>query len=316
MGRGSGPGRYPSPLRYPGGKGKLANFLKALFLDNDLVGSEYVEVYAGGASVALTLLFEEYASHVHINDISPSIHAFWNCVLTDHEALCRRIESTGVTTDEWQRQRAIQLSPTSNELDLGFSTFFLNRTSRSGILGGGLIGGRDQAGPWKLDARYNKEELIRRIKKIARFANRITLTCKDAADYIRTVVPLLPESFVYLDPPYFEKGQRLYENYYLSADHAEIASLVQGMEVAGWMVSYDAMPEVIALYDCFQRVSYTLNYSAAERYAGAEVMFFSPGLSVPLDSLPTALGPDDIAARRIQARDERVALGGNAVGPT
>ena len=181
---GFSPRRFPSPLRYPGGKGKVANFMKLLFTENDFVGWDYVEPYAGGASVALALLFEDYAAHVHINDINRSVYAFWRVVLDQPDELCARILDTRVSTAEWRRQRKVQMAVDPAPLDLAFSTFFLNRTNRSGIITGGIIGGQGQDGTWKLDARYNKSDLVRRIQKVARFRGRITLTQLDAFEFL------------------------------------------------------------------------------------------------------------------------------------
>lgn len=280
--------QFPSPLRYPGGKGKIANYFKLLFLRNDLLGSEYVEVYAGGASIALSLLYEEYASHVHINDLDRNVHAFWWAVLNNADELCRRVSRSQPSRAEWKRQKAVQLADKPDPTDLAFSTFFLNRTSRSGILTGGMIGGKNQTGPWKLGARYNKVNLIHRIEKAARYASRITLTRMDGARYIEKRLPTIDSPFVYLDPPYFIKGQGLYQNFYEAKDHEKIASLVKKLE-SEWVVSYDAAPEIMRLYREFSTRRYSLSYSAQERYRGREVMFFAPGLSIPRVSSPACL---------------------------
>jgi DNA adenine methylase len=276
---------YPSPLRYPGGKGKLANYVKLIFLSNGFVGREYVEPYAGGAGIALTLLFEEYASHIHINDLNPSLSAFWRAVLDAPEELCSRIEHISVTTAEWERQRAIQEDPEANQIDLAFSTLFLNRTSRSGIIGGGIIGGKRQTGKWKIDARFGRQDLIRRIRKIARHRSRITVTCLDAAEYLTSVLPTIDRPFVYLDPPYYVKGGDLYQHSYKPEDHATISSLVHQLDIP-WIVSYDAVPQIDELYSDAPRIAYGLSYSAQERYRGKEVMFFDSNLVLPdVDSL-------------------------------
>jgi DNA adenine methylase len=292
--------RYVSPLRYPGGKGKIANYVKLLFLDNGLVGSEYVEVYAGGASVALSLLFEEYASRVHINDLNRSVATFWKVVLENPDELCRRIRSATVSTTQWRRQQAVQLASDPDEADLAFSTFFLNRTARSGIISGGIIGGKDQAGPWKLDARYNRNELARRIERISRFSARIVLTQMDAADYLRTELPSIESPFVYLDPPYFLKGEGLYENFYEYEDHVEVANLVRSIEGGRWLVSYDNRAEVVGLYKDCRRRTYTLAYSAADRYRGSEVMFFSPDLKIPRAQSPAGVPAKTVMSSRLR----------------
>lgn len=271
---------FPSPLRHPGGKRKVVNFMKLLFLENGLAGSNYVEPYAGGASVALALLYDDYVNDIHINDIDDNVFAFWRAVLTDSDSLCARIDDVRVTMEEWYRQRAVQADPTATPLDRAFSTFFLNRTNRSGIITGGVIGGQDQTGKWKLDARFNRDHLIKRIQKVARFRSRITLTRLDAADLLLNWPETNQTCFVYLDPPYYVKGEGLYTNFYQHAHHEVIADLVRRLSCP-WVVSYDGVPEILGLYAEYMTLPYTLSYSAADRYRGNEVMFFSSGLRLP-----------------------------------
>ncbi len=292
--------RFPSPLRYPGGKGKVANFMKLLFLENSLLGGEYVEPYAGGASVALTLIIEGYADHIHINDLDPAVHAFWNAVLNHPDELCRRIRNTKVSVYQWHRQRAVQAAASPDELDLAFSTFFMNRTNRSGIITGGIIGGVGQDGPWKLDARYNRDDLIRRIEKIARFRTRISLTNLDAVEFLQPwCKPEAPPGLVYLDPPYYVKGGDLYRNFYGPDDHAAVAATTKALAIP-WLVSYDADPAILKLYRGSRSLRYSLSYSAGTRGRGSEVMFFAPGLRVPrVESparIPAAFVDDRLAA--------------------
>jgi DNA adenine methylase len=289
--------RFPSPLRYPGGKGSVTNFMKLVFLENDLLGAEYVEPYAGGASVALSLLLESYADHIHINDIDPAVFAFWDAVLTDTDRLCARISDTDVNVEEWDRQRSVQAASDPDRLDLAFSTFFMNRTNRSGIITGGIIGGRNQDGPWKLDARYNRSDLIRRIQKIARFGSRISLSNKDALDFMRPWFSAdVPKSFVYLDPPYYAKGTELYRNFYEPEDHVAVATATRRLR-ALWIVSYDADPNVLSLYRARRSLRYSLNYSAGTRGRGLEVMFFAPHLTLPEVSSPARIATAEVNAR-------------------
>ena len=276
--------RYASPLRYPGGKAKLANFVAGLLERNSLTGGHYVEPYAGGASVALALVLRGLVSRAHINDIDPAVHAFWHSVLKEPEALCRLIVDTEVTAAVWRRQKQIQRAPKEcSRLELGFSTFFLNRTNRSGIIASaGMIGGASQAGTWKLDARYNKSELVSRVERIAGIASRIRLHQSDAAKLLQRLIPKLPEkSFMYLDPPYYVKGtSRLYANFYKHADHVQIADLVRSARTP-WLVSYDDQVQIRTMYDGFRRRRLQLSYTARDRYEGAEVLVFSNLLRVP-----------------------------------
>jgi DNA adenine methylase len=275
-------GRY-SPLRYPGGKGKLARFVADVVRDNDLSDGLYVEPYAGGAAVAWELLLTGLVRRVAVNDLSRPIYCFWHCVLERTDELTRLITDTPVTTDVRAKQKAILgAEATADELELGFATFFLNRTNRSGILNGGMIGGRAQTGEWLLDARYNKTELIARIERIARARRRISLTSLDAVAFLKKAAPTWgPKTLVYLDPPYFEKGRDLYYDFYEESDHAGVASAVRALNAVPWIVSYDDAPPIHGLYDAASWLQYTIGYSARGRVRGREAMFVSAGLKVP-----------------------------------
>jgi DNA adenine methylase len=281
--------RHLSPLRYPGGKGRLSPFVRRIFEDNDLVDGHYVEPYAGGAAVALSLLMLEYASHIHINDISKPVYLFWKVVLSDTDALCKRIRDRRVTVEEWKRQRNVLRNfREHSRASVAFSMFFLNRTNRSGIVhGGGMIGGYKQTGEWKLDARYNKHELIRRIEAIAAYSNRIHISNKDAETFLKNTMPTLPDkTLIFLDPPYFKQGHSLYENHYKDADHIRLAEVFKKKLRRSWVISYDNHPQIRRAYLGCPKLIYSLPYSAARRYEGSEVMFFSPNLTIPLVKNP------------------------------
>lgn len=282
--------RHYSPLRYPGGKARLSQTLKDLIRQNRLFDCQYVEPFAGGAGAALSLLFGEFVSHIHINDVDASIHAFWSAVLTDTERLCRLVRDTRPTLDEWQRQRSIQTRRDEvDSLSLAFSTFFLNRTNRSGIIAtGGVIGGLEQNGTYKLDARLNRPDLVRRVEQIASYRNRISLYRLDAIEMLDKIVKPLPvNTLVYLDPPYYVKGSRLYANYYNDDDHERLSLEVKGLK-QHWLVSYDNVPAIRKLYTGYRRVVYGLRYSACSREMGAEIMFFSKSLRVSNLSFPAS----------------------------
>lgn len=273
-----------TPLRYPGGKAKLAPFLKQLLKSNGLLDAEYVEPYAGGAGVALELLMSEYVSHVHINDFSRPVYAFWRSVLTYTDRLCQMIRDTPLTVAAWDAQKRVINAPSAHDLlTLGFATFYLNRTNRSGILNAGIIGGRAQAGAWKIDARYNAADLIRRIEAIAERHRDITLTCMDALKFLQAGAATWPaKTLVYLDPPYYLKGPDLYLNSYKHENHVDISQCVRkSLRRPRWIVSYDNAPEIRAMYAGERHVLYDIGYSARNVRQGREVMFFSKGLEVP-----------------------------------
>lgn len=274
--------KFVSPLRYPGGKLKVVDYIKRLFEVNDLMDGTYIEPYAGGASVALTLLFSEYASRIKINDIDRSIYAFWHSVLEETEGLCRMIQDTPVTMEQWERQREVQARKQEAELlELGFSTFFLNRANRSGILSGGVIGGKNQDGKWKIDARYNKADLIERIESVAEYKDRIELTSVDAVELIKRYKCTPTEkTLCYLDPPYFVKGRDLYLNYYNYDDHRNIAQAIKKFK-GKWIISYDAVPFIKELYKDYRQEEYYLSYSAGNPAKGREIIVYSDGLIIP-----------------------------------
>ncbi|GAG14050.1 unnamed protein product, partial [marine sediment metagenome] len=205
----------------------------------------YVEPYAGGAAVALLLLYSEYVTHIHINDISKPLFAFWHSVLNATDELCALIHDTEVSIDEWHKQKLMQgQAEEVTLLELGFSTFFLNRTNRSGILKGGVIGGKKQTGSYKLTARYNKANLIQRIKRIARYKSRISLYNDDAEIFIKSITTRLPpKTLIYFDPPYYIKGKGLYEDFYEHKDHLSVSTIITSLKHK-WIVSYDNTQEI------------------------------------------------------------------------
>lgn len=195
-----------------------------------------------------------------------------------------------MTASEWQRQREIYRSRTRSTLKLGFSAFFLNRCNRSGILtNGGVIGGLDQSGKWKIGARYYHDELIGRIERIAALRERITICQLDAIGFLRANVlrrASRSRFFVYLDPPYYVKGSRLYLNYYEHRDHEKLALFLKRVRNVKWLLTYDDAPEIRALYRWRQCVTdFSLRYSAAQSRRGSEIIIASDGLHLPLPSI-------------------------------
>lgn len=285
--------KFYSPLRYPGGKNKLAKFVALLCKENKIDG-HYIEPYAGGASVALFLLVEGYVKQITINDYDRSIYAFWYCVLNDTNALCQRIQDAELTIDNWKRQREIQRNKeTASLLDLGFSTFFMNRTNRSGIIDGGVIGGVKQNGNYKIGCRFNKEELINRIKFIALHRKNIQLYNLDALKLIGQISRRTRSKNViyYFDPPYFLKGQSLYMNSYEPKDHKLVSERIKRIKNAKWIVSYDNVPQIQRLYksDDVNKKNYSFMHTAYAPRLGKEVLFFSKGLIVPAIAQPTKI---------------------------
>ena len=281
--------RLYSPLRYPGGKAPFAPYIAKVMETNGVWGGHYLEPYAGGAGVALELLFHGHASHIHINDADPAVYSFWISVTQHSGDLLNLLESTPITMDEWFKWRSILRDDCEASLiEKGFATLFMNRTNRSGILKAGVIGGKNQDGDYKLDARFKKDVIAARIREIAKRADDITVYCEDSLALLNRCSEFLPhKSLIYLDPPYYVKGKGLYRNFYEHDDHVAIAKAIQKKAFKWpWVVSYDNAEEICVMYQLSKSLSYGLNYTAQRRYVGNEVMFFSQNLVVPDEIIP------------------------------
>lgn len=279
-----------TPLRYPGGKQILTNVLAELLRLNRLDGGTYAEPYAGGAGAALALLFSERVDRIMINDADPCMFAFWKSVLDDTDSFVALLRKKRASIAEWRRQKAIYRDHQNHtSLEVGFATFFLNRCNRSGIIAsGGPIGGYDQSGPWKVDARYNPKNLEQRVLRIAEYGPRIALSNHDALKFLRSISKVAKKEnvFVYLDPPYYVKGRQLYLNYYEPKDHAALAQVLRADTTFDWVLTYDNAPEIRQLYAGLRQVDFDLSYSARERRTGSEILIVKPGLRLPKDWAP------------------------------
>lgn len=283
---------FYSPLRYPGGKNKLSAFIAKICIDNNING-HYVEPYAGGASVALFLLFEGFVERITINDKDRSIYAFWYSVLNHTNKLCTLIENTEINVEEWQKQKRIQKNKNkANLLELGFSTFFLNRTNRSGIINAGIMGGLKQNGNYLMDCRFNKPELIERIRKIASYKKHIRLYKKDAVKLIDKVQDEAIDNniILYFDPPYYLKASTLYLNHYKNDDHKLVSEKIKSIKNIKWIVSYDNVPEIKELYSNYLKKEYSLKHTAYTIREGKEILLFSSNIKQPDVKQWTPLG--------------------------
>lgn len=275
----------PSPLRYPGGKNRLASFIGLTIQKLNMQNCTYVEPFAGGAGVALSLLLEGTVDHIVINDYDKAIYSFWRAAKEDSRALIDRISDTPITIEEWHRQKEIYSTAKTYSLDLAFATLFLNRTNRSGILNAGPIGGYAQAGEWKLDVRFDKETLIAKISAIAEHKHQITVYNKDIISLLRNYSPYFGDNvFYYFDPPYYNKGQKLYKNFFTHEDHQRIRDVILQEITAPWIITYDDVDEIANIYHDFPIRKFDLTYSAANKGRASELMIFSDIQSCPTET--------------------------------
>lgn len=272
-----------SPLRYPGGKAVLSDFMIDVILGNNLEGCSYIEPFAGGAGAALTLLFQGMVKELYLNDADISIYAFWNSVLGETERFLKMMHETPVSINDWQKQKKILLEEREDLLKLGFASFFLNRCNRSGIIySAGPIGGYKQSDGWTIDVRFNKSALRKRIEKIACYKNMINISNQDAIDFLNIASPgLLEKAFIYLDPPYFMKGKKLYLNYYRENDHSKLSEYIRGWHNINWLMTYDDVKYIRTLYSRYRLFSYRLNYSLQEKREGDELLIIPPHIYFP-----------------------------------
>lgn len=277
-------GAFVSPLRYPGGKGRLGPWIATLMQSNRLKGGCYVEPYAGGAGAALFLLLQGYAGRIVINDVDPAIHAFWDTVVNDTEALVDRIFRCPPTIKARSIAKSVlEKVQDHNRADVAFATFLLNRTNRSGILNGGVIGGTAQNGPYKMDVRYKVENLVARIRAIGAMREKIKVYGLDALEFLKEVGDKLPPKkvLIYLDPPYYVKGSQLYRNCYQHADHVAVGKVVKSLS-RPLLVTYDDAPEIRRIYTGMKWTVFSLKYSThTERPLASEVMFYK-NLKLPM----------------------------------
>ncbi|MFE9836011.1 DNA adenine methylase [Streptomyces sp. NPDC005551] len=274
--------RYISPLRYPGGKARLAPYIAHLLSRQRPRPRSYAEAFAGGAGAALRLLTENEVEHIYLNDLDPGVAALWRCIFLDPDALTQSVKSAEVTIDAWHRHAEIYNNPSDRtDIELGFSTFFLNRCNRSGILRARPIGGLDQTGNWKIDARFNRDSLVERIEYLAKFRDRVTISQMDARSFIRHLEPQSDDILMYVDPPYIVQGDRLYLDSLTSGDHEELADILRDTKLR-WLLTYDANKRITnELYKGFRCVEFDILHTAQMQRTGVEYAIFGDRLILP-----------------------------------
>jgi DNA adenine methylase len=271
-----------TPLRYPGGKAKLGAWLAHLLRSNKIDGS-YIEAYAGGAGAAIYLLTNNYVKNIIINDLDPAIYSFWMSVTYNTTSFIKKIMNTEVTLEEREKQKEIYNNPYKHtELELGFATFFLNRTNRSGIITGGVIGGKFQTGNYKIDARFTKENLAERVKNIGEMRDRIEIHCEDALHFLKNI-NTQSNSLINLDPPYYNKGSQLYSNFYKHEDHISISNQIHKISTP-LIITYDHCDEIQEIYENHQSLTFNIVYSShLDRPIARELLIYK---NIRIDPLP------------------------------
>ncbi len=271
----------PSPLRYPGGKTKLYEYIKEVLDVNGLHGT-YIEPFAGGAGLAIKLLLNGDVKKIVINDSDPAIFSFWSSVLNNTEELCEYVNTVKIDVEQWENSRNIYFHPRDYSIvELGKATLFLNRVNRSGVLQGGIIGGKKQDGNYKMDARFTRNELISKIRAISERKDCIDLYNMDALNFLSpSVLRHYYKVFINFDPPYVSKGGQLYLNYYKKEDHKKLHEAIANLS-RKWIVTYDVCEYIRELYRDYRGGYIDIQYSATKNKKAKEYIFFCDSLIIP-----------------------------------
>lgn len=260
----------------------MSGLLRDIRRINRVGNLDLAEPFAGGAGASLGMLFMEEAPAIHVNDADPAIHDFWWALLNRSSEFARHIDETPLNIGEWTRQRATyRRTGRTSRFRRGFAAFYLNRCNRSGIvMNGGPIGGIEQKGKWRIDARFNREDLKRRCQRVGQYRDRISLTSEDGIAFIDR----LKDSpvFFFVDPPYFHKGASLYLNG-LNADyHENLASKLHALQHLPWALTYDDCPEIRQMYKGWASIrSFALRYTASSTRQGREIMITPKWMRLP-----------------------------------
>lgn len=263
-----------SPLRYPGGKYKIYDKVKNLIEINELGDRSYVEPFAGGFGIGLGLLRDNIVQTAILNDFDPHIYNFWHTILYHSDDFLQLMTDTPITIEEREHQKEVYEDDNADQVRDGFATFFLNRVNFSGVITGGPIGGFAQSGTYKLDCRFNKDEIKNKLKQIALLGDRIELYNYDASELItHNLQGRIQDCFFNIDPPYVEKGHRLYTNFFKEDDHRNFERTISGyLDDSYWIVTYDDCELIRDIYKNYYMVGYDILHNAGGSVKGKEVV--------------------------------------------
>lgn len=279
-----------SPLRYPGGKARFTDFIRRAIVVSGEEPTLFVEPFCGGAGAALALLEADHVERIALNDVDPLVSSFWRIVFgksraTRHDInwLVGKVEAAEISVEEWRRQKALIPSTTR---EAAWKCLFLNRTSFNGILHqAGPIGGWQQLNR-KLDVRFNREKLVKRLNDLYDLRDRVDrvggANWKQFCSYYRSS----SAAYVYLDPPYYHRAEQLYGYLFDAKTHASMRDYLLAYQTP-WMLSYDDAVEVRNLYSGRKEIdgrvidqTYSANPIGGSSHVGRELFFSNRALPV------------------------------------
>lgn len=272
-----------SPFRYPGGKAKISkpilNKIKektgfqTIFSDSNM--EDFVDVFAGGGSVSLSVLNEyDKIKSLHMNDSDDWVYSFWYSMIDRKEGDRLKQYIKKYQNPSIKDFYNLRKSMTRKGLSIGYKGFlglFFNRTTFSGIFTSGPIGGKEQKSDYKINCRYNSLNLLKRINHIQNHFNNINveITKLDFREIIKKWSNN-EKAFLYLDPPYMKQGHQLYNQFMNDLDYIEMANLLKNSR-CHWMISHDDYKPFVDLFQGWTNISsikgvpYTINSIAENR---------------------------------------------------
>lgn len=278
-------------LRYPGSKEKIAEQIVREFpLDFTMPilqrrGLEYREPFLGGGAIACRVLkMLPNDATVWLNEKDYSLCCLWKAVRDVPKELIAKIQRMTPSPDGFYKLKEEDGDQSVDIAIAGARKLALHQWSFSGLgyMAGGPIGGRKQSSEYNVDCRWSPlriEKAVMRVHKLmARFQRRVEITCRDFSDVINGAPS---GSFIYADPPYYEKGPELYRHSMTDDDHRRLAECLRASRAA-FVLSYDDHEFVRGLYEPWARIKAVhLTYTTAVakngiRRKNSEVLISSP----------------------------------------
>jgi len=245
-----------SPLRYPGSKKYLVPYLVEIIKYNNLCPDVLIEPFVGGGNISMHFLIHNIVKSVIISDKDKLIYSFWKVLFTNPNYLVDFINKTEINLENFYKYKKIAKSNRRHKIEvLAEACIFLNRTSFSGLLTDrvGPLGGKSQTSKYKIDCRFNRKNLVEKIRKLTEFSENVTVLnhdWQDTIDYVTKLINVenkIEKPLFYIDPPFYKKADELYRFYFEQDEHESLCASILNLNYS-WVLSYDNADEIIKMY--------------------------------------------------------------------
>ena len=274
-----------TPLRYPGGKTWLLGYVRKFIEFHKLESLTVIEPYAGSASISIGLLNNNIVDRAYLCEKDPLIVAFWNAILKHNDELVESLRLLEVSLDTWhsfKKYLSREAAEKFNIQDLALAFLFYNRANFSGIINAGPLGGKKQISQYKIDCRFNKERLVKKIKKLGEFTDRIQVVLGDGVQFMKSTLSSsdIDNLFFYVDPPYYNAGKVLYRHYFTEKDHTDLSDFLKSLD-SPWLLSYDDSEIIKSLYRANTTSPVYTDYQSGHFKKGVKELLISNRLIPP-----------------------------------